>query len=297
MTTDSKIVLIGLPATGKSTFLGALWSCAEAENTKTSLKVDILGENDTHLNKLSASWISCKEPGRTRQMGEGVVTMSLVETEGSRKVKICFPDLEGEGFERQWVYRQCEKRYFDLARDADGVLLFIHPAKVRDAGRIEEFLELAGPPPQTEQDGAKKDSSAKQETPERKPEQDPTQVILVELLQFLVNLPFPRRRLKVAIIVSAWDTVSKQQDGPGEKKQNPTKWLEQRLPALSQFINTNKDWLTSQVYGVSAQGGSYEDSIERVHLRDEVPQAVRPIVVLDEFESKDLTLPIKWLMT
>ena len=115
----------------------------------------------------------------------------------------------------------------------------------------------------------------------------PTQVKLVELLQFVIFLRKSITPLPVAVIVSAWDLV--------RDPVLPVSWLENHLPLLSQFLAANADTMPSQIYGISALGGDLVKDLER--LRHEAVPSRRIKVFANKLEtSNDLTAPIGFLL-
>ena len=103
----------------------------------------------------------------------------------------------------------------------------------------------------------------------------------------------PRR---LAIVLSAWDTVR-------DEGLTPIDFLRSRLPLLNQYLRRGADDWTWRIYGLSAQGGTYdklEDSAERVPEAEELRKLDRPSkriqLVGPVAETHDLTEPLAWLM-
>jgi hypothetical protein len=82
----------------------------------------------------------------------------------------------------------------------------------------------------------------------------PTQIKLVELLQFVLSIRKTATPVPIAVVVSAWDLIK----GPTL----PISWIESHLPLLSQFLTSNADAIPSRVYGVSALGGDLKRDLE-----------------------------------
>ena len=90
--------------------------------------------------------------------------------------------------------------------------------------------------------------------------------------------------MRVAIIVSAWDEIA--------ETITPPVWLERSLPLLDQFRLANTGMMCSEVFGVSAIGGSIADR-ERLALTSSPSARVRVHV---RFETlRDLSLPLEFL--
>ena len=111
---------------------------------------------------------------------------------------------------------------------------------------------------------------------------------IVDWLQFFIHRRESRPVFKISVIISAWDLVM-------GSDQSPAEWLSFRLPFLNQFIKANSDLIPHSIYGVSAQGGKYPDDTES--LLGKMRHSERIIVVGDDYEGNDITMPVKWLMS
>ena len=278
-------ILLGLPGTGKSTFLAALWYTAESRSTQWEL--DHLGENDEHLRMLSKTWLRCDAMERSSQAGEATVEMRFRNRRSNTTVTTYFPDLAGETFEDQWVNRSCPRSYLEVAQRSNQILLFIHPNKLRKGDRIEDFLQHVD-----EVSDGNAPTEGRSEA--RRPERDPTQVILVDLLQMLSMPPIGHESLRIAVIVSAWDSVESAQQQSGLQILDPDRWFTQEAPLLDQFLRSNRDWVAYRVFGVSAQGGDYGDQETVNNLRN-IDPSDRVQVIKGSEKNSDLTAPMSWL--
>ncbi|QMU60791.1 MAG: hypothetical protein GKR92_03425 [Gammaproteobacteria bacterium] len=269
-------LVIGLPETGKTTFLAALWHVAEQESIPTALTVTNLGEDDHHLNELCAAWLQCETVARSANSAP-LVTMCVKDTITSNESELLFHDIAGESYERQWTKRTLDPEYVELAQKASGVLLFVHPKKVKEPERLEEYYEIV------------KNSGEPVQIKPRIPQNDPTSTILIDLLQNLFIPPINSKKLRVAVVVSAWDLIEKQ-----DANKTPEKWVEERLPLLNQFFYSNDKRLAHKVFGLSAQGGDYTDDKQEL-LKIEPANRVK--VITSDYEGGDLTQIVKWSMS
>ena len=115
----------------------------------------------------------------------------------------------------------------------------------------------------------------------------PDQVKLVETLQFLLERK--QGKLRVAVVVSAWDLV----DNMGIP---PNDYIAGQLPLLQQFLVANDDLLDHAVFGVSALGGDITDKAERRRILN--LDALKRIMVHQGQETNnDITRPGTTLST
>lgn len=286
MSSGSRLLLVGLRGAGKTSYLAALWHLIEAGELPTSLVGSRLQPEREYLNRIRNNWIRFEEVERTSLRGgqEGL-SLLLRDAQTGVNIDIILPDLSGELFRLQWATRKATKPYAEFAADSCGTLLFVHPTAVKIAQRIEVpqsdelLLENSRMP--------RNDDGAEEHLKEWTPNLTPTQVQLVELLQFVAHLRSATLPSRTAVVISAWDLV--------REPTLPISWLENHLPLLFQFLVANRDAIPFCVYGVSALGGDLERDLKR--LQDETLPSRRIKVVQDDLEPNgDLTAPIRFLL-
>lgn len=274
--------ILGLPGSGKTTYLAALWHLIDAGEVDTKLVLDKLVGDYRYLNSIVASWRRCEEVPRTPLGVETSVTIHVHEPSSGQKIVLGFPDLSGESFEGQFSSRSCRPDYVEGYTAPGGILLFVNADRANDGMTL---LDL-GPVLTDPEEGDLEESGDGEQQTEWLPEMVPEQVRLVDLLQFLQQRPFQRRQRRLAVVISAWDVVT-------EPKPSPEAWLARELPFLHQFLTNNPDSFECQIYGVSAQGGDVSGDA-RIELVRQIPsrriQCVGPNV-----DPHDLTAPLVWL--
>jgi len=281
-------LLIGLPESGKTSFLAALWYSIQQKRVKTALELKKLDGDSAYLNKICDAWASYKPVGRNQTDIETFVSMWLKERGGDQEVHLTFPDLSGETFKRQWAGRHLTESYQNCIKSADGGLLFISP-KLNQPLRISEVVQLSGILEENNEEDAR--AEAITPSPPAIPwdiEKAPTQVQLVELLQFLASNKYFKPPFRLVIVVSAWDELL-------GSKLTPQIWIEKQLPLLSQFLSSHTDKFKVTFCGLSAQGGQY-DGTESGALQAKYP-VERILVVGDKVDNQhDITEPLLWLI-
>jgi hypothetical protein len=209
--------------------------------------------------------------------------MKLEDSESKDVVQVWFPDLSGETFRVQLRSRQWTDEYCELAKEAKGIILFIHPNIVVPPTRIDEVEPIV-------RDIRSQEEVAEDSEVEGQNLWDidkmSVQAKLVELLQFHVNSPYCENIRRIAVVISAWDLVM-------NYTESPEKWLEKALPFLDQFLKANRERFAFRIYGVSAQGADLKNACL---LLAEINPEERIIIVGDECILHDITVPVKWLM-
>lgn len=282
------IVTVGLPASGKTTFLAALWHLVCKDDVQNMrLKFAGLRRGDkTYLNEIADLWRDGRIQERTVLRGDRVVTIDLVDHAGT-EVQLEFPDIAGEAFGQMWEKRDCDPTVAEMLRNGN-VLLFIHADTIKSPVRVVSISAMAA-------DCGIQDGDDQTVVP-WKPEFAPTQVQIVSLLSMLrepaLDKSHSSRRL--AVMLSAWDKVQTQGIMPAQ-------YLERYLPFLHQYLRQATDGWEWRVYGVSAQGGSYDKAGEKIRseaaiaILDQEP-SLRIQLVHDDRTSHDLTEPLEWLI-
>ncbi|MGN7875932.1 TRAFAC clade GTPase domain-containing protein [Roseateles sp. 22389] len=279
------IVVLGLPGSGKTTFLAALWHLLTSDEVETRLSlVSLKAGESAHLNEIAASWRRAKVQERTLHAGDRTVTMSL-RNGAAPEFQLSFPDLAGESFQQMWEARECAPEVAASLRSAN-VLLFIHADKIKAPGWIADDAEDAEAVGLPQEPGKPVPWNARMA---------PTQVKVVDLLQSLQAPPLETGARSVAIVLSAWDRAA----GAG---MSPDDYLTAYLPLLRQYLShgLDKAW-TVRVFGVSAQGGVYDETgkppkEEAQRIREMDVPSERITVVSAEGQSHDLTEPLQWLL-
>jgi GTPase SAR1 family protein len=296
------ISIVGLPGSGKTTFIAALWELVNERRVPKVLRLHSIGDNDlSYLRRIVKVWRSAKEQTRTRLTGMGAVRMNLQE-EGGRVVQVAMPDAPGEEFRAMWEERELGSALAgNLA--ADNILLLINGDKVKAPAWITE---------RAAQRRATRTPRAETLPMDWHPSLAPTQVQLVDLLQLISRPPVGTGARRIAVMLSAWDKTE------GEDL-DPDAFLAAKLPLLAQYLEAGRDGWISRVYGVSAQGGEYDGNADNAsedeagqkpagksvtrkgrdadRLRDVDIPADRIRLVSAAGESRDLTEPLQWLMS
>lgn len=283
MSGDFKLLMLGLRGSGKTTFLAALWHFIESGEIDDRLGVPVLQPDRDYLNAARNSWLAVKPVGRTSMRSTNNVSLKLLDKRLNVTIDMSLPDLSGESFRLQWVTRKAPKNYVEFARDCAGAFLFVHPADVARTHVIKPLtVEL-----QPSEEEVEESSSAIPASANWTPAQSSTQVQLVDVLQLLMRMRATKTRMRVAIVISAWDIV--------RAKIPPAVWLERRLPLLSQFMRANPDRMASEIFGISAQGGDL--TADRASLLSASVPSSRSYAVRGSSLDKILiTAPLQFLL-
>jgi len=273
------VVLCGLPGSGKTSFLAALWHVITSQEIASDLKFDSLPENSEYLVELEREWVSASPIVHTPAGRIYPASINLLGKSG--KVVLECPDLSGELWMHAWEDRRVSKEVEDRCNRAAGILFFVHADEYEKGLRISEMLAMA-------RDLGESLPAETSVTQEWQASKCPTQTILVDLLQSLSTHPLGKRGVRVAIILSAWDLAL-------DTQKQPLEYLSDAMPLLGQYLRTNQGGaLNWRVFGVSALGGDV--ATKKGQLLSHARPYQRIIVSDNAMQSNDITKPISWLL-
>ena len=275
---NKQLSIMGLPSAGKTTFLAALWYFIN-NGKNVSLKNDKYINDQAYLADISNKWADVNALDRTQRSSEKLKLSLQLKTSTGSMVTIDFPDLSGESFQNQWGDREISKEHAEIQKQATGAILFIHPGKIIE----DDLLSSLDQSLLSDQTGTVDNVNDINKWDYKNA---PTQVQLVELLQFLSYLR-DLRPLHLVLIISAWDLIQN-----SEKK--PNEWIRERLPLLWQYVESNKELFNVTCYGISAQGGNLDAVDALLDIEDPCDRVL--VVDQEGNHSNDITLPINWIL-
>lgn len=296
----NKIILLGLPESGKTSFLAALSYYSDSSVETKNLRQYQLSSNTTYTTSLVQNWLKGQKQERTKiatsTSSDTIVELYLEEISTGEKFILHVPDYYGESFENQFNDRLIEIDYLNQIKQAEGMILFINPEKVKEATLIED-IQIANKirdkinlnfPLETPEDPNALDKNEAIEP--FNVEESPTQVVIVDLLEmnlfYLDKLP-----IRLSVVISAWDIILK--DMPDL---TPMKWIEKTLPLLYQFLVSNSERILFKVFGISALGGNIENEAELQDLMA-LPEPAKRIIVQEETnKNHNIASPIEWIL-
>jgi hypothetical protein len=286
-----RLTMLGLHATGKTTYAAGLYAGLRVDHYAT-LGFDEVTGAVTTLNR------GVKRLARhlaiARTDAESTETIEIrVRTQDGELHDLRVPDRSGEALRGTLHGRSWNVELLDELHEAEGVLVFVRPKALKPGEGVHKVAD-ATPPAEGSEAGAEGDDAAKEEDWE--PRMMPTDVAMVDAMQELLAAT-GRESLRVGVVISAWDEV--------EGDPTPQRWLAEHVPLLAQFLGTNSDRLTSEVFAVSVQGGVFQepaddeeaDSIEVEIDPDEPDFWVRASCLDGDGEEVELAAPIVWMLS
>lgn len=295
---SNRCLFVGLPNSGKSSFIGALWHVVESGEINSLYSVKVQPEDREYLNRLRSSFLDCVPVERTKTEFVKKIELDIIENSSGKVINFTFPDLSGETFESQFEYRKLTSDYLNQIRECNSLMLFINPDFLKKANlisQVDEFFKPSSPALVFPNNGGSKEAvsePSKADDVKWAPKHCQSQVVLVDLLQMIRDSL--RTPCKINVIISAWDQIKSLPGADGEI--TPEAWLTEQLPLLYQYLLCNKRKHPFVAYGISAQGGAYSDiPDENINLQIKLKQSERIIVQSGDVIHNDITLPLKWI--
>ena len=259
----NKCLIAGLPDAGKSTYIAALAYILEHPSDEQALRINVRSSDRGYINKLSEAWLSQETLERTVQGGLNRINFSILDKDSSNFI-LSIPDIAGEEFKS--LIQKRDSVLDDWDSDCNCLLLFIN--NLPNVHILQEQIGEISP-------------SSDNTFPEFSVDLISVDIQIVLMVKALLG-KFNINKLTVCI--SAWDELS-------EDFATPADCLIQRSPILYNFVKYY--FPKAQIFGVSAQGGKYDDNIVD-ELYECTTKNQRAYVVTPEGETKyDITLPLK----
>lgn len=274
MSNFKQCFIMGLPNAGKTTYLAALYYSLVNPLHENIIKLNAMG-NGGYLSRLSRKWVAVEKLERTK-LGYDEKNISIeVTDQQDNTLKMQFPDLSGETFQNFYEKREILNELVQYIKSADGILLFV---KVNDIKKPKFICDIP------KEYRCVKDEGEEDTRLDRNPTQDdPTQVQLIELIQFVQYIK-DNKRINIGIVLSAWDLIMDM-----DMDISPEAYVHKEMNMLWQFLQSNNKTLKTTFWGVSAQGGEITD--EKLH---DIEEPIKRIKVVDNRGNmnQDIAIPI-----
>jgi len=266
----SKKILLGLHASGKTTFMAALWDLLQHDYSPTDLfnLINIHLIDTEYLTEIHEFWSAYKEVLHTRYEDRHHIDLYIQNINSQRQHTLSFLDLPGDIFRECWTERHWDESIDQYVQNADGVILFINPINQMYPNSINEVYEVYHDvflDPQDypfDIDSFFEDMAIPWDVKPWEADDAPSQVKLIDLLQIVLQKCHPDCRF--TIIVSAWDTIQ-------FNNISPELWVGRRLPLLMQYLISNFSYRKNfKIFGLSAQGAPYSPGAERERAKQKL---------------------------
>lgn len=264
-------VLVGLPGSGKTTFIAALWHILNGK--KHLLKLNYRQSDRKYLEEIYAKWAAFEEIERSNTSTFNSIELDIIKNDNG-VLKLNFPDVSGELYKDIYNSRTISNNLSETMININSILLFIHPISLK----VDRYIgDVVKPNEVDESHVEEKDLSNSTNF-----DISQSQAIITDLVIALKN----KNKIKnIAVIVSAWDTI---------EGFTPEKYIKEICPLFHMFLKNSG--IKYKIWGVSAQGGDYENNqdMEQIQEYEDLTERIR--IVDCEGENNDISLPLNWLI-
>ena len=266
-----KILLAGLPAAGKSTYITALWAIEKDGKSGHLLTCDGMPSESLYIDSMRENWMVLKEVRRTAFAEPQEITLPMKSTQTGEKVNLSIPDFKGEIF-LKILDNDVSNEIEEWCDKSSGILFMLNLGEYSPQ-MLQEQVSV--PRPKVDLEKVVMTSSDID--------------IAIQNLLLLKYLYEHMDDCPIAICFSSWDAI----DTNDEKKIN--EWVMENHPCIYNYVKEH--FSKFKFYGISAQGANYEELDEGSgdKLAEKTTIKERAFVYTEK-KSFDITEPIYFLI-
>ena len=269
---NKNILLAGLPAAGKSTYITALWAVEKDGKSGHLLICDGLPSESSYIDGMRDNWMVMKEVRRTSFAVPMQISLPMKSWRTGQKLTLSLPDFKGEIYQRI-INNMISEDVKDWCKKSSGILFMLYLGNESPELLQEQVSE--SPEPKVELEKVVLNSN------------DISLVIQnILLMKYLYEM---MNDSPIAICFSSWDKV----DNP--EGMSVEEWVKNNHPCIFNFVKEH--FSNFCFYGVSAQGADYDDLNEE--NEDELAIKTtekRRAYIFKENVSFDITEPLDFLI-
>jgi Double-GTPase 1 len=303
------VLLIGGPETGKSNFLFRAWT--HIFSGDGLVEKDGMPPDADYLRDGTEYQLRGEFAPHTSQEVQVISNIPIVQKGNAHNTALLrVPDIDGEQVNRIYRARKWSQEWESLIAEDTAYLFFVRVNSEQTIAPLDWITchELYGGAPvvmlTSQAQGSEpvriEESGNGQTSESVKSEgvtvEIPTQVVLVDWLQFILNALHSKYthalRPRVGIVVTGWDCVTPDFQG------GPLEWIKENMPLLYQFCVTNNDALDVAFFGSSIFSGDPENDFEFAdELSKKDPRTMGYVRhSSSNQQSGDFTIPIAWAL-
>jgi hypothetical protein len=301
------IALLGGPASGKTTYLGALVDALQTDQIP-HLRLGDLPADALAYDRLAEPLLGAIYPQRTKEERHVLdLPLRAARKGGYEDVSLTMGDYDGEEVERLFDNRTHGfSPEWQARASASGLLLFLRPDALKPLPRLRlPPASHAAPKSAPLGPEAAFGPGLQDEIPDPgvagqdDPVLVPTELAIIELLQFLRHArglgPGDRPRhgaMRIALLVSAWDSVERERRDKG-----PAHFFVERASLLEDYLWSNYHLDDVFHFGLSSTGGDLRDARYHEHYQSDPHGFVEWCDATGRVQStRNLALPIEWAL-
>jgi len=292
------VLLIGGPETGKSNFLFRTWTHIDSSNG--TIEKDGLPADAEYLRTGAELQLRGMFAGRTPQEVQVISRIPIrLRRDSQKKAVLLVPDINGERINQIYHERKWSADWESLITEDTAYLFFVRIGSEQTVAPLDwiTWHKLYCDIPQPTLAATNQDSGTTEPIEAAlEAQKTPTQVILVDWLQFILAAlrdKYPQIvRPRVGIVVTAWDCVANDFLG------GPLDWIGDNMPLIYQYCISNHDGFEFSFLGSSIFSGDPTKDPEFAEQLGQKDPRIEGYVLHspDNIKSGDFTIPITWAL-
>lgn len=270
---NKNILLAGLPAAGKSTYLAALWAVEKDGKSNHLLTCEGFPSDSSYIDGMRDNWAVFQAVRRTAFAEPQEIVLPMKSCRTGEKISLVLPDFKGEIFQRI-----LDNAVSDDVRDwcgkSEGILFMLNIGNNSPELFQEELSKATKPKVESEKVVMTSN--------------DITDAIKnVLLLKFLWT---EMGDCPISICFSCWDNID-----IGDNI-NTEQWVKANHPCVYNFVENH--YTQHRYFGISAQGADYADLDEGCQdkMAEKASKKERAFVYTEK-KSYDITEPIDFIIS
>ena len=271
---SKKCMIAGLPSSGKSTYIGALWYNLCNSNKNMLMSAGELPVQIELLEKLGDLWqkIQKIERSSTEQNVVDNVLINLKVKQTGQEIALSVPDFWGEKF-YNIIDQNNTDEIVEWCKEADSLFYMVYD--------VSNGLFY-------DDDTMEKESEEENDVPPLETKNMSSSAINIMVLKYL----FSHKKIKrLVLAITRWDDVTNNGNDP----ENPEEWLKSKSPALYNFVK--HIYPDALIVGLSAQGCDYDkNNWNKDDMLEKTENGVRAFVNDANGICYDLSKPLNYLM-
>ncbi|MFA4869585.1 MAG: hypothetical protein WC623_15380 [Pedobacter sp.] len=266
---NKSLLLIGKPHASKTVFLSQFYSRLRKNKSKLSLYKPV--EDLSPIAAVRDALSNGEQPETTPP--ERNVKFNIPIRRGNEHIDFLCPEYGGEQVNQIIENREVNAEWESAIKNSYHWILFIRIGSVSKSLDISEVTveekTIAAPPDQ--------------ERPKHVLSEQSSYIELLQILLHYKNHDYHllNRAVTLTVALTCWDEL--------ETKELPGKLLQERMPLVKSFLESNWDKSKLNIVGLSAQGFSLQDRENQEKYQIEGPEKFGYLIFADGQDTDDIT--------